>query len=73
MSQREYIIRDKIGDGGTLVLVTAEDWVYTDVQQFLDNPDWEVFEFTHYEHLNITDKTEVMSTEEWFDRYSTKK
>ncbi|MBT4398934.1 MAG: hypothetical protein HOB70_00010 [Chloroflexi bacterium] len=73
MSQREYIIRDKIGDGGTLVLVTAEDWVYTDVKQFLDNPDWEVFEFTHYEHLNITDKTEVMSTEEWFDRYSTKK
>ena len=72
MSQREYIIRDKIGDGGTLVLVTAEDWVYTDVKQFLDNPDWEVFEFTHYEHLNITDKTEVMSTEEWFDRYSTK-
>lgn len=71
MSQREYIIRDKIGDGGTLVLVTAEDWVYTDVKQFLDNPDWEVFEFTNYKHLKITDKTEVMSTEEWLEKYST--
>lgn len=71
MSQREYIIRDKIGDGGTLVLVTPEDWLSKEVKLFLDNPDWEVFEFTHYEHLNITDKTEVMSTEEWLEKYST--
>jgi len=51
--------------------VTPEDWLSKEVKLFLDNPDWEVFEFTNYKHLKITDKTEVMSTEEWLEKYST--
>lgn len=74
MSHENFIVRDKIGDGGTLVLVTPKGWDRRYVKVFLNNPDWEVYDFDYWASKNIIDeKTEMISTDVWFDRFPGKK
>ena len=74
MSHEDFIVRDKIGDGGTLVLVTPKGWDKRYVKVFLDNPDWEIYDFDYWASKNlITEKTETISTDDWLDKHSTKK
>ena len=67
MKTREYLLRDRIGSKEQIILLVPEKWLAPEVKTFIADPDYDIFELTHWSARMITPATIIMTILDWLN------
>ena len=67
MKTREYLLRDRVGSKEQIILLVPEKWLDPEVKTFVADPDYDIFELTHWSAKMITPETIIMTVWEWLE------
>ena len=67
MKTREYLLRDRDGSKEQIILLVPEKWLAPEVKTFIADPDYDIFELTHWSAKMITPATIIMTILDWLN------
>jgi len=67
MKTREYLLRDRVGSKEQIILLVPEKWLAPEVKTFVADPDYDIFELTHWSARMITPATIIMTILDWLN------
>ena len=67
MKTREYLLRDRVGSKEQIILLVPEKWLAPEVKTFIADPDYDIFELTHWSAKMITPATIIMTILDWLN------
>jgi hypothetical protein len=67
MKTREYLLRDRVGSKEQIILLVPEKWLAPEVKTFIADPDYDIFELTHWSARMITPATIIMTILDWLN------